>query len=544
MKQSAIIFIIACMLATITSCKKDFLEEEGYGATGAIFDTEEGLTTLVNSLYNRMRLSNMYGSQTYAYFTEMGTDMWLRGGNNTTIQLSEYRTLDGTLDRDANLWNHLYKGVWNANYFFEQADKITWSADSIKKKQWGETLALKAVFLFEIVKQWGGVYLPETTDYETGLQAQRSSEEAFYQEIIKCLNDALPMVPAASNETGRITKPVVEALLARVHLYHKDWDDVVKYTTRLISNYNYSLITGWKNLINNSTDRRQEFIWQVNFGADVKYTQANENWYFLAYAPFIDQFSGIQTELNWTGYGGCQLYPTLYNLNLFNRDADARWKDGYQTVWYYNEPGNKLPLQNNVHVDTALFFVPYTLTAQQKSWANNRYIARDINDLYNASGIGKDPKVFIGFKKFDAHDRPGALTTNNVTEDYAVIRLGDVYLMRAEANMMLGKNDLAVEDVKTIRRRAAVPGYESVMTNIAEADLNINFILDERARELGGEFMRWFDLKRTGKLVERVKLYNPEAAPYIKEYHNLRPIPQAQFDGMPDPNTLGQNNGY
>jgi hypothetical protein len=539
-----ILSIIILTVLALPGCKKPFLDEEGYGATNAIFTTEEGAITLVNTLYDRLRLSNLYGSQTYGYFTEMGTDMWLRGGNNTNIQLGEYRTLDATMSIGANLWNHIYKGVWDANYFLEQVDKIEWSSDAKKNQATGESLALKAFYLFQIVNIWGGVYLPQTTDYEEGLLANRSSEEAFYQQIISDFEKALTLVPVSSPEAGRITRPVVEALLARVHLYHKDWEKVVTYSTNVITKYNYSLIQGWKNLINNGADRRQEFIWQVNYGPDVKYSRPTENFYWLMYAPFIDQFSGIQTELGWTGYGGCHLYPTLYNLNLFNREADARWKDGYQTVWYYNKPANKLPLQNTIHVDTALFFVPYTLTAQQKAWATNRYIARDINDLYHANGIGKDPKVFIGFKKFDDHNRLGALSSTNVAEDYSVIRLADVILMRAEANMMLGRPDEAVEDIKTIRLRAAVPGYEAVMTNINAADLNINFILDERGRELGGELMRWFDLKRTGKLVERVKLYNPEAGPYIKDFHTLRPIPQAQFDGMPDPGTLGQNTGY
>ena len=46
--------------------------------------------------------------------------------------------------------------------------------------------------------------------------------------------------------------------------------------------------------------------------------------------------------------------------------------------------------------------------------------------------------------------------------------------------------------------------------------LTIDFILEERARELGGEQQRWFDLKRTGKLIEYVKKYNPDAKDNIK----------------------------
>ena len=49
---------------------------------------------------------------------------------------------------------------------------------------------------------------------------------------------------------------------------------------------------------------------------------------------------------------------------------------------------------------------------------------------------------------------------------------------------------------------------------IKPEQLTLDFILDERARELGGEQQRWFDLKRTGKLLERVKAYNPDAVSY------------------------------
>ena len=85
---------------------------------------------------------------------------------------------------------------------------------------------------------------------------------------------------------------------------------------------------------------------------------------------------------------------------------------------------------------------------------------------------------------------------------------------------------------------------------IAEGDVTLDRILLERAFELDAEQVRWFDLARTGKLVERVTLYNAQShvggtfagAPNIKAFHIHRPIPQAQSD-----RTLGgypQNEGY
>ena len=86
-------------------------------------------------------------------------------------------------------------------------------------------------------------------------------------------------------------------------------------------------------------------------------------------------------------------------------------------------------------------------------------------------------------------------------------------------------------------------GKEAAM-EIKPEQLTLDFILDERARELGGEQQRWFDLKRTGKLLERVKAYNPDAKVNIKEHHLLRPIPQTQLDAIINKEEFGQNAGY
>jgi len=124
-----------------------------------------------------------------------------------------------------------------------------------------------------------------------------------------------------------------------------------------------------------------------------------------------------------------------------------------------------------------------------------------------------------------------------------VFRLAETYLIAAEAAFMIGNNADAVKYINIVRERAASAGNAANM-DITAANLSLDFILDERSRELCGEIVRWWDLVRTGKLLERVKLHNKEAAANILPKHVLRPIPQAQIDATTTGDPYPQNPGW
>ena len=89
---------------------------------------------------------------------------------------------------------------------------------------------------------------------------------------------------------------------------------------------------------------------------------------------------------------------------------------------------------------------------------------------------------------------------------------------------MQGKNDEAAESINMVRRRANA-------SEISAEDVSVDFILDEKARELWGELRsRKIELFRTGKYVERVQNFNPEAGPNVSEKHTLLPIPQFEIN--------------
>ncbi len=146
-----------------------------------------------------------------------------------------------------------------------------------------------------------------------------------------------------------------------------------------------------------------------------------------------------------------------------------------------------------------------------------------------------------------------ALNEERGQRDWVIARFAETYLLVAEALVRDGKAAEAVEYINTVRRRAAKPGVDPASMNVTAAQVDLDFILDERARELAGEQLRWFDLKRTGTLVERTRLYNRDIRNWFNRGINpfegtggalkiLRPIPARAL--LLNEGEFEQNPGY
>lgn len=132
------------------------------------------------------------------------------------------------------------------------------------------------------------------------------------------------------------------------------------------------------------------------------------------------------------------------------------------------------------------------------------------------------------------------------TRDVFVSRLADTYLLAAEAALLLGDKTTALEYVNAVRKRAAASGHEAEMKL---SDLDEDILLDERGRELIGEMHRWYDLKRFGKLTERMnKLHSQiwylEPAYQYEEYMEKRPYPRDFLMSISNPQDFKNDERY
>lgn len=126
--------------------------------------------------------------------------------------------------------------------------------------------------------------------------------------------------------------------------------------------------------------------------------------------------------------------------------------------------------------------------------------------------------------------------SHHAFRDEYVIRLAETYLLRAEAYLGAGNTTAAAADINVVRSRAEAP-------LITQADVDIDYILDERARELYLEEKRLLTLTRLGKLVERTRNLNPAMGDGYLDHNDLWPIPYSEIEKNIEAN-LSQNPGY
>ena len=535
----------------INSCS-DALEEELVTDVSAAsyYTTEKGLQDAVNATY--ALLKPFYGQEAGFAMTTFGTDIWTNGADGGHKSFNFYDTdLNPAEDYVELAWRTWYRGINQANGVINRATEVEMD-EAEKTVRIAEVRFLRAFYYFQIVKTYGDAHLSleETLDVE--VTANRTPQAEIYaQAIVPDLEFAIANLPASQSDYGRATKPAAEfllgkALLTRSYTSFAEGNDAARAETlfgNVINNYDFALLDNFASLWDITNQMNSEIIFaisnskeQVDSGID-PYGHRGHLYFLQEYDVRRGMTRDIANGRPWKRHR-----PTDFMLTLWNRDVDGRYDASFKHVWYSNvgadateaNPDTGEPARAALAIGDTAIFIPGPM--RNDLWPQSR---QDTKPYIVVTDDEYSERLFPSLNKWIDPTRPDRQKEQG-QRDFILMRLADAYLLRAEARLQQGDAAGAAEDINVVRTRAAVPGQEAAI-QITAADVNLDFLLDERARELAGEGWRWWDLVRTGKLVERTRLYNPQAA-NIQDYHTVRPIPQEQIDrtqgGYP------QNPGY
>lgn len=549
--------LLTFLSATVigTGCNKKLEEDPKSILTPAFFSTTQGFQTGLDAAYAGNRY--LWGNQDLFTVTVIGTDEFKRGiDGNSDINLyaSNYTSQTGVVGA---IWRNCYTFINTCNGLIDNGPNVDLPA-ATRNRMIGEAKFLRAQYYFVLVQFYADVTLNTHLQTDPTTSAKRDPLADVYKLIIQDLKDAIPVLPASPKSSGvlpgKLSAAAAKHLLAKVYLTKggspakETTDNDNAYTTAMDlintrASLGLELLPDFGDVFAEGNESNNEVLWTVQHTSNLAFNGPNnsggtDNVLNHMWVPQYEKQPGmIRSTLYGRPYIRCT--PTLWLVNTAFADKtnDTRYKKTFQTVWFANDPAipgtypkwpSPLPAGAPPGAvagqpkfkfgDTAIYMPGVNVTAAQIAAAP--YLLMGPSNYNNT--LGPTMKKFFDTKRADLNFpsiRP-----------VIVYRLSETYLIAAEAAFKTSRMPEAVTLINTVRQRAAFNGGNGAAMNIVAADLSLDFILDERTRELCGENVRWWDLVRTGKLIDRVKLYNPEAGPNILPKHVLRPIPQSQID--------------
>nr|WP_319572234.1 RagB/SusD family nutrient uptake outer membrane protein [uncultured Draconibacterium sp.] len=539
--NNKIVVLLFAMSIFATSCDS-FLEEENYSSlsTETAKTDAETFDQLVARVYEVSRENaTHYTSDMYYQLEDLGTDIVTRGSLVTgTNDLNDYVNFNSTNWTVKVYWSNQYRVISAANIVLDNAEEnLVVEADK-KATGTGEAKFFRAMSYFNLVENFGGVpiVLNQITTAETNFV--RATEQEVYTQIVQDLEDALSTVPQSPDQYGRVSKDAVRHFLSKVLLTRaykpfagsNDFSEAASLAETVISNH--TLGASFEDLVSIDNQRNSEVVFAYLFGNNpVSRGWGNSKHMMYKFRSF--DYPGLSRTVQ-----GLGPMPTPFYYSLFEEN-DQRAAATFSRVLYATKDFEAVIKGDTVDMfvgDTAMYFPEVAWTADQKAEVGYKVINPD--EYIKSDGI--TPVHYPLFRKFDDPDVPFTQPdqSSQGERDMVMMRSGEAYLIAAEAYLGQSNATKAAEFLTDLRNRAGIT------TAVTAGDVTLDFILDERARELAGEVNRWMDLKRTGKLIERTLMHNPHAKfnNALQEKHLLRPIPQDEIDNSGG--SITQNPNY
>lgn len=603
MKTYKLIITAAVMTLSLASCSLD--ETNPSGATEAEWSTIAGYEKKINDCYFDM-IRVIYGQaeDSFLFEAEGGTDIWADvnpGTNGNYSKLMRYEDFGA----NCNLMNEGYQGFYGTlnacNGAIKYESLVTDAPQERVNALAAEAHFIRAHALFNIVEYWGGKYLstePTSTEMKS---LPMSKVNEFYDIILSDLEFAMKFLPLKQSNQGHVRRA------AAYHLYAKACLTYATYTDELCRNWNAEPISQGEaqallkkgkaaadELLNNAemfntglyADARDIFAEannkdnkealfvisrsETDLSLNPRGNYPNRTWKkFCAYNNNKEgiYIEGLEPSVKSTPKvlkGDCVFEPNKYMYNLYADRRDSRFDAFFQTVYYCNKATNAAKTAytwnetdakrynldasraGNAAYDVALGDTIIVLSRDYKSAAERNaknYAIYNIDDNYADEANPKRffPTLIKGYCMI-----PGYLANPNkayVAADQFIYRLGETYLVAAEIDYRLGDKASAAARLNTLRNRACYNHDGSL--NVSAADITDDFLLDEYAREMIGEWNRWMTLKRFRAFESRLARCNPQvkSGSFVRDIHYVRPISSSEILLL-DNGAEYQNKGY
>ncbi|HVI45016.1 MAG TPA: RagB/SusD family nutrient uptake outer membrane protein [Chitinophaga sp.] len=516
------VMLTGMLLMGSYSCSKSFLDEQlksSYSPDNTLVD-ELGFESASTGMLSIFR--NDYGNTQGLLATfYTGTDMAIVGQPNAVqAPFEDYRNLNSQNAAVSLIWTWCYKLINAANMIIAAADDSKTQLTAPQRAFYkAEASFFRAYAYNHLSLMFGGVPVITAPVVAPRTDYTRATEEEVVKLIVSDLTFAEANLPdpATAKKQGRITKFVASQLLAEALLRAGKPADAEAAARRITDSKFYSLITArygvkvslpgdpFADMFTYGNMRRSqgntEAIWVIEQqyntpGGGASFDQRRREW-----GPFYANVTGMKVADSLGGRGIGRIRPTnWWTYELYEQQDMRNSSYNIRRKYWYNDPAS------------TKFGQPVAV-----------------------SGFDTIQNIFAHTTKwyeFQAQDPQGASSF----KDRIQMRLGETYLLLAEAQLLQGKQAEAAASINVIRQRAKA-------TLVQPSEVTIDYILDERARELTAEELRRLTLIRTRKLVERVRKYNPKVAPTISDFNLRLPIPQSEIDVNKDA-VLTQNEGY
>ncbi|MCD7973265.1 MAG: RagB/SusD family nutrient uptake outer membrane protein [Candidatus Azobacteroides sp.] len=523
------ISLLACV--ALFACD-DFLEESPrtFLSPDVAYDTEEGLSYGANGLYDRLSIPFFHNSSFGPIVGSWcaSTDIYESNPDEEGYGFRPINNLEITSESSQvkSLYDYYYKIITNAQLVITNSEILEWNDEDLENRVKGEAYFFRAFAHFYLAQFFGDVPIVDQLYDKVRLDWERNPKSEVMELVIKDLKIAEERLPDTpwKGQDGRVTRGTAQHLLAYAYLCNEDWKNAEIYGKKVIESGYHRLMTerfGTKkdnaegnvfwDLFQNGNHNRSAGNLE---GLLVIQNEATELFPEVVDGDPVDEFYALFIRF---------FYPIYYGSGISDsNDADmlkygGRGKGYILTSRYWID---------SLFVDTDDIRGKYPCVQKKFEMAAN---GRVISDWDTANENQKQNMRYRPYPtkwNWDGDSRAGSFDTDAMTRDFYFYRLSETYLIVAEALHRQNNNSRengAAYYINEVRKRAGA-------SEIQASDVSIDFILDERGRELFGEIPRRIDLMRTGKLVERANKYNPGVAGKATSKYNLFPIPQNIID--------------